>query len=335
MHCIAAHRPAVVTGQVNPHAEDSIKFEQPAVHAQAAHDRQRGCSVTQQQQTPLQWPQHPKQRPFNLSGRTNSASSTFSSEPVPDPALGDLGDLFAPNLPLQLQAQPSLSRDPSCQSNELGALLDSNVITQHQLQQHLRQQPGQDSSSAQQEPALVPIMLQGQLSVDNALQPQHQQLLRQLSNSTQHSQHSQPGASTSGHAGSPAGDEGGMQGGAGLTSSPANSSQTPAGADEDLAAESGKYSLPVAHLKVACGDMVGTLLVHKARIRIYEGTDKEKEVSPTEFERLGGRSATKKWKQSIRLIGEDGESKGSFPRLYGTQLRVQHTRLLLAAVALG
>jgi hypothetical protein len=53
--------------------------------------------------------------------------------------------------------------------------------------------------------------------------------------------------------------------------------------------------------------MVGTLLVHKARIRIYEGTDKEKEVSPTEFERLGGRSATKKWKQSIRLIGEDGE----------------------------
>jgi hypothetical protein len=53
--------------------------------------------------------------------------------------------------------------------------------------------------------------------------------------------------------------------------------------------------------------MVGTLLVHKARIRINEGTDKEKEVSPTEFERLGGRSATKKWKQSIRLIGEDGE----------------------------
>jgi hypothetical protein len=53
--------------------------------------------------------------------------------------------------------------------------------------------------------------------------------------------------------------------------------------------------------------MVGTLMVHKARIRIYEGTEREKEVSPTEFERLGGRSATKKWKQSIRLIGEDGE----------------------------
>lgn len=266
--------------------------------------------MTQQQQTPLQWLQHTKQRPFNLSGRTNSASSTFSSEPVPDPALGDLGGLFAPSIPLQLQVQPSLSRDPSCQSNELGALLDSNVITQHQLQQHLRQQPGQDSSSAQQEPALVPIMLQGQLSIDNVLQPQQQhqqQLLRQLSNSTQHSQHSQPGASTSGHAGSPAGDEGGVQGGAVLTASPANSSQTPAGADEDHAAESGKYSLPVTHLKVACGDMVGTLLVHKARIRIYEGTDKEKEVSPTEFERLGGRSATKKWKQSIRLIGEDGE----------------------------
>ncbi|KAF6257559.1 hypothetical protein COO60DRAFT_1695650 [Scenedesmus sp. NREL 46B-D3] len=60
-------------------------------------------------------------------------------------------------------------------------------------------------------------------------------------------------------------------------------------------------------LKVACGDMVGTLLVHRARIVINEGTEDEKEVSPTEFERLGGRSATKKWKQSIRLVAEDGE----------------------------
>lgn len=68
-----------------------------------------------------------------------------------------------------------------------------------------------------------------------------------------------------------------------------------------------KPTLPVVHLKVACGDMIGTLLVHKGKIVMYEGTTDEKEVSPTEFERLGGRSATKKWKQSIRLINEDGE----------------------------
>ncbi|WIA31738.1 hypothetical protein OEZ86_002614 [Tetradesmus obliquus] len=53
--------------------------------------------------------------------------------------------------------------------------------------------------------------------------------------------------------------------------------------------------------------MIGTLLVHRARIVINEGSANPKEVSPTEFERLGGRSATKKWKQSIRLVNEDGE----------------------------
>lgn len=68
-----------------------------------------------------------------------------------------------------------------------------------------------------------------------------------------------------------------------------------------------KPNLPVVQLKVACGDQVGTLLVHKAKIIMFEGTPNEKEVSPTEFERLGGRSATKKWKQSIRLIDDDGE----------------------------
>jgi hypothetical protein len=146
------------------------------------------------------------------------------------------------------------------------------------------------------------------------LDPQQRQLLRQLSNSTQHSGQSQPngdlGTSTSGGTGSP--DGAGQPGTAGgFNTSPANSSQTPA-AEEEQAADSGKYALPVAHLKVSCGDMVGVLLVHKARIRIYEGTEREKEVSPTEFERLGGRSATKKWKQSIRLIGEDGEQHSSF-----------------------
>jgi hypothetical protein len=37
------------------------------------------------------------------------------------------------------------------------------------------------------------------------------------------------------------------------------------------------------------------------------GTPHEREVSATEFERLGGRGATKKWRQSIRLVNPDGE----------------------------
>lgn len=286
--------------------------------AQLAYEQQLLRSVAPQPAPQLshqQWLQQHKQRPAVPSGRSNSGSSTYSSEAA-DPAVLDPSALFRTSAQLQRQAQPSLSRDPSCQSNELGALLDSNIITEQQLQQQLRQQPGQHSLAFHQ-PALVPLMLPAQLSGDLPLDPQQQQLLRQLSNSTQHSQHSQlggqGGASTSDHTGSPEGDDAqhartGAGAGGGFNTSPANSSQTPAAADEEHGAESGKYSLPVANLKVACGDMVGTLMVHKARIRIYEGTEREKEVSPTEFERLGGRSATKKWKQSIRLIGEDGET---------------------------
>lgn len=96
------------------------------------------------------------------------------------------------------------------------------------------------------------------------------------------------------------------------TADPAGTVPAGNGADGALSSrESASYtpSLPEAYLKVACGDVVGTLLVHKAKIVMYEGTDREKEVSPTEFERLGGRSATKKWKQSIRLIADDGKGK--------------------------
>ena len=32
------------------------------------------------------------------------------------------------------------------------------------------------------------------------------------------------------------------------------------------------------------------------------------EVSPTEFERIGGRATTKKWKTSVRLLEEDGQA---------------------------
>ena len=32
------------------------------------------------------------------------------------------------------------------------------------------------------------------------------------------------------------------------------------------------------------------------------------EVSPTEFERIGGRATTKKWKTSVRLLEADGQA---------------------------
>jgi SAND domain len=48
------------------------------------------------------------------------------------------------------------------------------------------------------------------------------------------------------------------------------------------------------------------LVVAKAKIVLDAGTVEEREVSPTEFERLGGRAATKKWKQSIRILNSDG-----------------------------
>lgn len=311
--------------------EGSLKQQRISPGLQAALDQQRLLGSVTQQHAPqlfgqqwLQQQQQPKLHAFHLADGSNSGSSTFSSEAGADPSFGDPSALFTAHTHLQL------SRDPSCHSNELGALLDgsSNFISEQHLQQHFRQQqqqqqPGQHGFTLQQQPALVPIMLPAQLAGDLQLDPQQQQLLRQLSNSTQNSQHSQPGVGGASTSGSPAGDTHaghgqhshagqGQHAHAGqnhfATTSPANSSQTPAAEEaEQGGTDGGKYSMPVAHLKVACGDMVGTLMVHKARILIYEGTDREKEVSPTEFERLGGRSATKKWKQSIRLIGEDGE----------------------------
>lgn len=306
--------------QAGANCEDSYKqFGQFASVTHPAYDtRQRPVThrqaplLTQQQWLRL------KQHSLGVSGGSNSGSSTFSSEPGPDPAFGPpAAQLFTLNPQLQFQEHARASCDPSSsQSQELGTLLDSDFITEQQLQQHFRQQRADlGLFSQQQQQTQVPYMLPGSHFPGDLFpqDAQQQQLLRQLSDSTQHSQpEGQAGASTSSRTASPA-DAGGLAGAAaGCSTSPAHSGQTPAG-DEDHGADSGKYSLPVAHLKVACGDMVGTLLVHKARIRINEGTDKEKEVSPTEFERLGGRSATKKWKQSIRLIGEDGEWRQSSP----------------------
>eukprot|EP00775_Hariotina_reticulata_P002216 gene2216-2531_t len=83
--------------------------------------------------------------------------------------------------------------------------------------------------------------------------------------------------------------------------------QASAGVDEGAGGTMGKLQMPNINLQVCCGDMVGVLLVAKSKIILNVGQANEKEVSPTEFERLGGRSATKKWKQSIKLIDDNGE----------------------------
>jgi SAND domain len=71
------------------------------------------------------------------------------------------------------------------------------------------------------------------------------------------------------------------------------------------AAAGGRIVLPDVQLQVVCGDVTGVLHVARAKIVMHTGTPDQREVSPTEFERLGGKSSTKKWKQSI-LIVEDG-----------------------------
>ncbi|KAK9862504.1 hypothetical protein WJX84_009525 [Apatococcus fuscideae] len=55
-------------------------------------------------------------------------------------------------------------------------------------------------------------------------------------------------------------------------------------------------------LAIMCGTARGTLLTKRARI-LHEGM----EISPTEFERVGGRATTKKWKTSVRLLEQDGQ----------------------------
>jgi hypothetical protein len=112
-------------------------------------------------------------------------------------------------------------------------------------------------------------------------------------------------------------DDGLPCGAATSTASPAHSSQTPPYVDcgDDTEGTGGgseggggahKVVLPAVNLRVMCGDLVGVLMVDKAKVVMHRGTPQQKEVSPTEFERLGGRSATKKWKQSIRLIADNG-----------------------------
>ncbi|CAL5229957.1 g13386 [Coccomyxa viridis] len=59
--------------------------------------------------------------------------------------------------------------------------------------------------------------------------------------------------------------------------------------------------ISITALRICCGDAFGTLSLTSGRIT-YQGQD----VSTTDFERIGGRASSKKWKQSVRVINDDG-----------------------------
>jgi hypothetical protein len=59
------------------------------------------------------------------------------------------------------------------------------------------------------------------------------------------------------------------------------------------------------HVPVECGGMAGLLAVSRLRIIMNPGTASEREVSPTQFERLGGKGASKKWRLSIHVANSE------------------------------
>ena len=52
-----------------------------------------------------------------------------------------------------------------------------------------------------------------------------------------------------------------------------------------------------SHLRVCCGGLRGNFDVQRALVTLDGG----REISPTEFERMAGKAASKKWKASVRI----------------------------------
>ncbi len=97
-------------------------------------------------------------------------------------------------------------------------------------------------------------------------------------------------------------------------------SPSPAG-DSD-----GQGSVPPELIHVTCGPLRGTLLPG-CRVREEKILCDGKEITPAEFERLGGRANTKKWKKSIHV-----ELKGCVGPRVGTWLRARGAELGQRAV---
>lgn len=56
------------------------------------------------------------------------------------------------------------------------------------------------------------------------------------------------------------------------------------------------------NIPVVCGKLVGLMLLPSKRIVVDAGTPQAREVSPTEFERLGGRGSRKRWRRTVFVI---------------------------------
>jgi hypothetical protein len=54
-------------------------------------------------------------------------------------------------------------------------------------------------------------------------------------------------------------------------------------------------------VEVVCGALRGVLLLPARRVVVGAGTPREQQVSPTEFESLAGKGASKRWRSTIHL----------------------------------
>jgi len=97
--------------------------------------------------------------------------------------------------------------------------------------------------------------------------------------------------------------------------SPAAVAQGPPNCDSDVS------------VRVVCGRVSGILLLPKQRIIVNPGCANAREVSPTEFERMGGRASAKKWRLSIKTA--NGAVCGVWDVIWGSP-GSQHKHLLTA-----
>eukprot|EP01025_Chloroclados_australasicus_P061031 TRINITY_DN7930_c0_g1_i3.p1 TRINITY_DN7930_c0_g1~~TRINITY_DN7930_c0_g1_i3.p1 ORF type:complete len:387 (+),score=21.30 TRINITY_DN7930_c0_g1_i3:168-1163(+) len=56
-------------------------------------------------------------------------------------------------------------------------------------------------------------------------------------------------------------------------------------------------------VRVLCGSAVGIFYVEESKVQLPDG----RKISGTEFERLGGKGSCKRWKQTLKVIEQDGE----------------------------
>ena len=77
--------------------------------------------------------------------------------------------------------------------------------------------------------------------------------------------------------------------------------------------------MPAHDVKVQCGELVGSLVPGGKRgdeqVKYTKDDGSSSTVPATEFERLGGRGSTRKWRQSLRYVGDDavGSAESGVP----------------------